>query len=216
MGRDNHPRERQARKLARKLARRNPYPRILIVCEGEKTEPQYFNEIRIEYRLSTANVYVTHPEGTSPRQIVEAAKEVFFQRERRFDEIYAVFDRDGHLRFDEAIQLAASLNNKLLSDEEEAVPFVAITSIPCFELWLLLHFQKVTHRIHRTTVVRELKKYLPDYEKGQGGHYARTKEHLAVAYANSVELAKLQDGQGKNFTSTKIPLLVRRLKKLKG
>jgi len=58
MGRDNHPRERQAQKLARKKASRGRYPRVLIVCEGKKTEPNYFEEIRREFRLHTANVRV--------------------------------------------------------------------------------------------------------------------------------------------------------------
>ena len=36
VGRDNHPRERQARQLARKKSKRLTYDRIPIVSEGEK------------------------------------------------------------------------------------------------------------------------------------------------------------------------------------
>jgi FMN phosphatase YigB (HAD superfamily) len=56
MGRDNHPRERQARQLARKQGLREPFDRVLIVCEGSKTEPLYFQELRAYYRLNTAHV----------------------------------------------------------------------------------------------------------------------------------------------------------------
>jgi hypothetical protein len=47
MGKDNQPKHRQvARVLQRRAAVRQPYERLLIVCEGEKTEPQYLREIQ--------------------------------------------------------------------------------------------------------------------------------------------------------------------------
>ena len=62
MGRDNHPKERQARQLERKLNRRASYDRILIVCEGSKTEPNYFEEIRISVRRRE-RVFCLEPES---------------------------------------------------------------------------------------------------------------------------------------------------------
>ncbi len=57
MGRDNSPKERQRQQLERKKQGRCAgYPRILIVSEGRKTEPLYFDEIRIDQRLPTANI----------------------------------------------------------------------------------------------------------------------------------------------------------------
>jgi hypothetical protein len=47
MGRDHSAKERQRLQLGRKRARRPTFDRILIVTEGEKTEPNYFEEIRI-------------------------------------------------------------------------------------------------------------------------------------------------------------------------
>lgn len=68
-------RERQRRELERKAASRAPYERILIVSEGRKTEPLYFEEIRAEYRLHTANMEVRFSElGTAPLQVVEYAQ----------------------------------------------------------------------------------------------------------------------------------------------
>lgn len=216
MGRDNHPRERQARKLARKKAQRGAYERILIVCEGEKTEPLYFEEIRREYRIHTANVRVLPSEaGTSPMQVVEFAKKVFFDEGKKFEKIYAVFDRDDHLRFHEAVDLARSLDGKLRTDEKERVAFLALPSIPCFELWFLLHYREVSHDIHRTSVMQELKRYLPGYEKGQLGHFAITRDALPTAYRNAELLAREKERQGRDFPSTDIPVLVRLLTTLK-
>jgi hypothetical protein len=78
MGRDNHPQVRQQRQLERKRGTRPGYPRILIVCEGKKTEPGYFSEIQEEQRLNTAYVQILHSQlGTSPLRVVECAEELF-------------------------------------------------------------------------------------------------------------------------------------------
>ena len=59
MGRENQAKDRQkARDLHRKAAKRQPFARLLIMCEGEKTEPLYLAEIRRAFRLATAHVKV--------------------------------------------------------------------------------------------------------------------------------------------------------------
>jgi hypothetical protein len=75
MGRDNQPRVRQLKKdLQRKKATRGSYDRILIVTEGEKTEPHYFEDIKNSYKLHTANVEVVQSAyGTTPQQVVDFA-----------------------------------------------------------------------------------------------------------------------------------------------
>ena len=47
---------RPRQQLARRGPRREPYDRVLIVCEGECTEPLYFQDLTAHYRLSTANM----------------------------------------------------------------------------------------------------------------------------------------------------------------
>ena len=191
MGQDNQPKHRQkARDLKRRTAQRAPYERLLIVCEGGKTEPHYFKEIRHEYRLATANVQVWPCAlGTQPIQVVEYTEHLFrkgdCQRsilEGAFDQIFAVFDRDDHLTYHSALAKAAALNGKLTNDLGKLVPFHAIASVPCFELWLLLHFVDVFAPLHRDEVYARLKQeHLPGYDKGQGGHWAATKHHLNIA-----------------------------------
>ncbi len=124
MGRDNSPKERQQKQLARKQGRRASYDRILIVSEGSKTEPNYFSEIRAAYRLHTANVEVQPSQlGTAPLQVVQYAKELFEHGDRHkgiqrraFEQVYAVFDRDDHDSYAEALRLAGSLDRKLKND----------------------------------------------------------------------------------------------------
>lgn len=123
MGKDCSPKIRQRTDLSRKRARRAGYERLLIVCEGSKTEPNYFKEIRQAYRLHTANV-VIHPSklGTAPIQVLQYAKELFEHgnahmqiKARAFEQVYVVFDRDDHDSYFDALRIAHSLTQDKLN-----------------------------------------------------------------------------------------------------
>jgi hypothetical protein len=78
MGTDNlfHKRKaKQAKDLQRRQARRAAYDKVLIVCEGEQTEPNYFNELKDYYRLHSANVRVTGECGSDPMSVVGYARQ---------------------------------------------------------------------------------------------------------------------------------------------
>lgn len=197
MARDFHPRERQRDKLKRKLGKRAPFERVLIVCEGSKTEPLYFDALRRHYRLHNANVVVEKSQyGTSPLQVVQFARDRFLQgddhlhqRSRAFERVYAVFDRDEHQNYHEALALVNDLTGALRNDEKKAVRFEAVASVPCFELWLLLHFEDVLAPLHRGEALRRLKLYLPDYAKGGSDHFDNTRDHMQDAVNRAVRLA---------------------------
>ena len=197
MARDNSPKERQQKQLERKQNRRASYDRILIVSEGSKTEPNYFSEIRAAYRLHTANVEVRPSElGTAPIQVVQYARELFENgdphkqvQRRAFEQVYAVFDRDDHDSYFDALRLAESLHGKLRNDNKQSVTFKAIASVPSFELWLLLHYEDIRAPIHRDEVMRRLKLHIPGYEKGAGRAFATTRERLTVATQRAELLA---------------------------
>jgi hypothetical protein len=197
MARDNAPKERQQRQLERKLGRRASYDRILIVSEGSKTEPNYFSEIRAAYRLHTANVEVRPSElGTAPIQVVQYARELFEQGDRHkniqpraFEQVYAVIDRDDHDSYFDALRLTCSLNGKLKNDARQFIRFEAIASVPSFELWLLLHYEDVQAPLRRDEVVRRLKQYMPEYEKGAKSAFRATRERLPVAIRRAEALA---------------------------
>ncbi|MEY3445777.1 MAG: hypothetical protein RIR45_532 [Pseudomonadota bacterium] len=206
MGKDNTPSVRQAAQLHRKKANRASYDRILIVSEGSKTEPLYFGEIRQHFRLHTANVQV-QPSGfgTQPLQVVEFAEQLFLKGDaskgiapRAFEQVYAVFDRDDHATYYAALSKAAALNKKLKSELGATVRFEAVASVPCFELWLLLHFEEVLAPLHRSQVYVRLSQHLVTYSKGQVGQFAATRQHLARATERAVQLAaqhNAHDGQ---------------------
>lgn len=194
MGKDGQPKHRQAaRELLRRKAQRQPAERLLIVCEGTKTEPLYLAEIRQQLRLPSANVQVQPAAyGTEPLRIVEYAERLFIEGQRAlgihartFDRVVVVFDRDEHHSYHAALQRVAALNGRLENDERVKVPFEAVVSVPCFELWLLLHFEEVFAPLHRDEALARLRVHVAGYTKGQGSHWAVTRERLDVATARA-------------------------------
>ena len=138
MGSDDLHHKRKARRtkdLVRRKSIRAPYDRVLIVCEGAKTEPHYLWALVDYLKLSSANVEIDGNSGSSPISVVRHAKRRY--REERgkgdaFDRVYCVFDKDTHATYYEAI-------NDCVSFKPLGV-LHAVPSVPCFEYWLLLHF----------------------------------------------------------------------------
>jgi hypothetical protein len=77
-------RRRTAGSYARRGPVREPYDRVLIVCEGKKTEPYYFGGLRLHYRLSSANIEITPANGTDPMSIVSFAEARLDEYDRAF------------------------------------------------------------------------------------------------------------------------------------
>jgi len=169
---------------------RPPYDRILIVCEGKKTEPNYFNEIRIKARISPVHICVLQGQGTQPLKVVDSAVLEFQERDKEFEHVFAVFDRDEHDNYPNAIARAESLNGKLTNDEGRPVVFKAIVSVPCFELWFLLHYENVQHSFGRDEIYSKLKNHIANYEKNSDDIYEKTSDYLPIAIGRAKILKK--------------------------
>ena len=88
---------RSARTYRRKEEVRESYDVVLIVCEGKKTEPEYFEGLKRAYRLSGANIKVVPGDGNDPVSIVKHALTEY--RKGGYDRAFCVFDRDGPFGF---------------------------------------------------------------------------------------------------------------------
>ena len=172
--------KRNLRRRARRFkATREPYDRVLIVCEGSKTEPSYFNELVDFYSLSLDNVKVVG-HGSDPLEVVRQAKELQWQekqRGNRFDRVYCVFDRDEHSSFDRASDKARTSGLKLAR------------SWPCFEYWLLLHFRDSRRPYMETSGRSPAKNCINDLCE-EFREYTKTKEGIFQALENRLETAK--------------------------
>ena len=107
---------------------------ILIVCEGEKTEPNYFRSFSM-MENSSGLVYQVDTEGgkISTIQVVDKAialKQKAEKAKKPYDSVWAVFDRDSFkdTNFDKAIN-KANKNGIGCAWSNEA-----------FELWYVYHF----------------------------------------------------------------------------
>jgi len=109
---------------------------ILIVCEGQKTKPNYFNSIKSNLPKDVLETYDINIKGTgqSTLKIVETAisirKKAFEQQNKMFDEVWVVFDRDSFS--------AGDFDNSIF--KAEAAKINIAWSNEAFELWYILHF----------------------------------------------------------------------------
>lgn len=175
-GRDRRP--------ARREPFRDPRPLMLIVCEGEKTEPQYFRQFALNHENSRVRIELGDKSG-APMTLVKAAKayksaaEKAARRERDqnlvYDSVWCVFDIDEHPHVHEAREMADANQIRL-----------AISN-PCFELWLVLHLRESPGMKHRHVMQSLLKTLIPDYDE------AVDFKHFAPGYERAVERARKLD-----------------------
>lgn len=135
---------------------------FLIVSEGAQTEPLYFGALEKSLPPGIVRV-VTCGTGRNTLSLVKEIKVIREKRETdlgaRFDEVWAVFDKDSFTRedFDNAIHACTRHGYK------------AAWSNECFELWYLLHFQDQQTGMARDAIYRRLEGLLGV------AHYSRLK-----------------------------------------
>ena len=208
MAREKH---RHSSKLRRGRPKRQPYDRVLIVCEDSKAAPRYFRELKTRYRLSTANI-VIEGVGADPRRLVETAKRSRDEQRRRrnpYDSVYCVFDQDQHTHFNSA------------SHDARAARRYLARSWPCFEFWYVLHFtyrrSPYTPSGNRTAsqnCVRDIRQRLPHYTKGMAGVFDLLESRLEGAKSNAKRARMDAETTGRDDPSTEVHSLVSYLQDL--
>lgn len=206
------------KELAPTRSKKRPYKpkerreRFLLCCEGVGTEPGYFNSLADFLRnrlIELIEVKIAEHETTDPKQIVEQAKRLRAAADReakrmhdqnlRYDQVWCVFDRDEHVHFNEAIKQASDNNLDLA------------VSNPCFELWILIHFQDQTTGLTRQDARNKVRYYIPAYEKKIS--FAELKGHTdtAVRRARKLESDAKESGKVTDNPTTGVWKLVQKL-----
>jgi len=177
-----------------KLTRHEPTiqerQRVLIICEGRKTEPLYLKAFIDSVELTTGRIkiYGNQSDNSAPINIVNFGIDKLSE-DPNFDKIYFVFDRDTHATYDSAL-----VQIEKLKKTWEDKTIMAITSFPCFEIWFLLHFK--THGKQYgfngntspcTHLISELKKIpvFSKYKKGHRNYFNILKDRMDIARNNS-------------------------------
>ncbi|MEQ6122106.1 RloB family protein [Reichenbachiella sp. MALMAid0571] len=123
-------------------------PTILIVCEGENTEPSYFKQ----FRFSSATIKPVG-EGYNTTSLVNRTIQI--ASEGKFEQVWCVFDKDdfSDVDFNNAIAIAKANN------------FGVAYSNQAFEYWIILHFDD--HQgggMHRDDYNSKINKLLKPYK----------------------------------------------------
>mgnify|MGYP000014046150 CR=1 FL=1 len=212
--------------LKRRFDTRDERVRILLICEGKKTEPNYFDELREEYSHPWIKMRHASSHYTDPLNLVSFAKDVFLNGSIKgsgdkitalaFDEVYILFDRDDHQSYAKALREAEKIaqDPDLRNDFNKRISFKALPSNPCFELWLVLHYREVHNLPHRTALFDELKHLWKSYSKGDAGMFAKTKDLLPDACNRAANLNKNSTPLSDEKGYTGVVTLVKRVLKL--
>lgn len=135
------------RERSRRQGHRPKRRNILIICEGEKTEPSYFEAFRKCLVGGEGDRVVVRGLGMNTLNLIEEAQRLIDERNRSDDppfyEVWIVFDKDDfpNDRFDATVQ--AIINADTKTKAGKLPHWYSAWSNEAFELWYLLHFQEM-------------------------------------------------------------------------
>lgn len=177
---------------------REPRQRFLIVCEGEQTEPNYFNELRVRGRIPGKVKGI----GESPIRVVEYA--IKLSKKGSYDQVWCVFDRDvfPEKNFNAALRLAGQHHINVAYSNE------------AFELWYVLHFNYHQAASKRGSYAKMLTKLLKaPYEKNLPDMHKRLETRQETAIRNAEKLLSKYDppNPARDNPSTTVHWLVKEL-----
>ena len=167
----------------------NPRPRkrsLLIQCEGQKTEPNYLDELckacGVRQRLA---VKVRPGKGQNAVVTVESAIAEGNRKllgERLYDEVWCVLDVE-HAAHE------AKLNEAIVRAREHNIRM--FLSNPSFEVWLLAHFERTKRDFANGGAAEAClntywqKHFGSDYDKGDPELYVKLSDRVSTALENA-------------------------------
>lgn len=150
--RKNFSPEIQEKTRSTATAARKIRGRILIVCEGKETEPNYFNSFP---KMDNVSVVTAGGKG-SPSQVVKKAMELRDKaKPSPYDAVWAVFDKDNFTDFKTAIDTA----------HKEKIG--CAWSNEAFELWFIYHFERLATFTHRNDYGSKIEAHVKQGAKKQ-------------------------------------------------
>lgn len=167
----------------KQLSKKDLRETFLIVCEGERTEPNYFCKFPIKREIIEVDIL---GEGKNTNSLVLEAlrvKNVAEKQGNPYVQVWVVFDRDSFpiQNFQSAIDLCDAHGVKYAVTNE------------AFELWYLLHFNYYDSAMSRDQYSVKLSQELgKKYEKNQDDIYDLLKDKQEQAINRAKKLRKFQ------------------------
>lgn len=182
--------------------------RYYIFCEGEQTEPQYFDGFKrwIEDNPIYKDMVLIEiePCGAETMRVIGRAEEYVKKNKLTKGQIWCVYDKDSFPAkdFNGVSERAAVLNR-----EKTEMQYHTAWSNECIEFWFLLHFAYYVSNNHRTDYVKFLNEKFAElkigkYQKNMSNifeiliNYGNPK--LAVRYGKRI----IEESKGKTPTET--------------
>jgi len=121
----------------------------LIVCEGEKSEPLYFEGLAKKLPRGQVTLDII-PTGKCTTAVIDCALDRQKATSREYDQVWTVFDRDDFP--------ADSFNEAIRRGTEKRIN--CAYSNESFELWYVLHFHYSDSALHRSRYIEILGRVL--------------------------------------------------------
>jgi len=156
----------------RKHDTRNLYQRFLIICEGTKTEPQYFSH----FKHTGVRIEIIGTGRNTESLVDEAVKR---KKDGEFDQVWCVFDKDDFPedQFENAIKQAEKKGLKVAYSNQS------------FELWYVLHFEYLHTSIDRKYYLEKIEHYLNiKYTKNNPEIFSHLQKYIYTAIINADKL----------------------------
>lgn len=220
--------------MSRRSRRKNASPRktttrysgdiVLIICEGTQTEPNYLTELKDYLSLDQAAIHIVASDGSAPNSVVKHAKEAIEKacnKGNPYSKVYCVIDKDQHPTYSSALQTIKDFNESVSEDCETII--CPIPSVPCFEYWILMHYERTTrsfgtsgHSPCGQLISTALRTHVDGYTKADRAFAKKIiAEKLEDARQNSAATYKAAQSAGTDDPSTKMHFLVDELEHLK-
>ncbi len=180
---------RKTPNLKRRVEQRQPKRKFILVCEGAKTERDYFSALKTAHSGAIIDIEIIPGVGV-PKTVVDRALEELKKLKGRKldsfeekDEVWAVFDRDNHPHYKESMQRG----------EDGGVQIAR--SNPCFELWLILHIQDYDKACDHRQIQNDLGRIRPEYH---------SKNHKTVDCAEFMPQVEVAEGRANSQLENRI------------
>lgn len=183
MGSDDIFKKRRAERKQRRHEYRIPRANsFLIVTEGKRTEPLYFNGMKrlIEKKTGGNIDVVENPvidisgEGCSTGKLIKVTDRIVKDAKIIYQNIWVVFDKDDFEDFDQAITEGTEKGYKIAWSNQS------------FEYWLYLHFYYSDSALHRDEWCKRLDEIFGKHRLGNGKYQKN--------YENIYDLVNIGDG----------------------
>ena len=198
---------------------------VLIVCEGTQTEPNYLMELKEHLAIDQAAIDIIPSTGSAPSSVVKYAKEAIEQacaKGNPYAKVYCVIDKDTHLSYASALADVKNFNESSRKNPCKTVLCV-ISSVPCFEYWILMHYTSSTAVFGTGSlspcqhlISTALRAQVPGYQKADRTFSRKIiEEKLSIARQNSAITLRSALSAVTDDPSTQMHLLIDELEILK-